>query len=121
LEVLVVELLVVIDCPFGWDFEPIYDILPEIFLCCLGCYCGDCSALDPVGEVFDSDEGEFEIPLSYGYWSNNVKPPPLKRPGVGNELGELRRGACSGREFLACFARSGYSVGRTYDCKGLGS
>jgi hypothetical protein len=65
-EVLVVELLAIIDRQFGWDSEPTYDILPEKFMCCLGCYCGDCSALDPLGEVFDSDEGEFEIPLSSG-------------------------------------------------------
>jgi hypothetical protein len=72
-------------------------------LCHLGCYYGDCSTLDPLGEVFDNDEGEFEIALSYGSWPDNVEPPPLKRLRVGNELGELRRGAYSGQEFLACF------------------
>jgi hypothetical protein len=65
-EVLVVEFLAIIDCQFGWDSEPTYDIMPENFLCCLGCYCGDCYPLDPLGEVFKSDEGEFEISLSCG-------------------------------------------------------
>jgi hypothetical protein len=65
-EVLVVKLLAIIDCQFGWDSEPTYGILPKKIMCCLGCYCGGCSALDPLGEVFDSDEGEFEISLSCG-------------------------------------------------------
>jgi hypothetical protein len=81
-----------------------------------GCYCGDGPTLDPLGEVFDGDEGEFEVALGCGQWPDNIEPPPLKRLGVGNELGELQRGACSGREYLACFAQSGYSVGRAYDC-----
>jgi hypothetical protein len=90
--------------------------MPEKILCRLGCYCGYDPSLDPLGEVFDSDEGELEVALGYGQWPDNIEPPPLRWPGVGDELGELRRSACSGREFLACFAQSGYSVGRAYDC-----
>jgi hypothetical protein len=72
-------------------------------LCRLGCYYGYDPSLDPLGEVFNGDEGEFEVALGCGQWSNDIEPPPLKWPGVGDELGELRRSACLGREFMARF------------------
>jgi hypothetical protein len=38
----------------------------------LGSYCGYSSGLDPLGEVFDSNKGKFEVALGYGQWSNNI-------------------------------------------------
>jgi hypothetical protein len=58
-EVLLVKLLAVVDCQLGWDSEPADDVLPEVFLHGLCYYCGDYSALDPFGKIFDDDEGEF--------------------------------------------------------------
>ena len=58
-EVLVVKLLAVVDCELGWDSEPTDDVLPEEFLRGVRCYCGDWSALDPFGKIFDGNEGEF--------------------------------------------------------------
>jgi hypothetical protein len=92
-EVLTVELFDVVDCEFGWDFEAADNVLLEEFLSGLRCYCGYCSGLDPLCEIFDGDEGEFEVPLSRRQWSNDVQPPALKWPCMGDELGELRRAA----------------------------
>jgi hypothetical protein len=103
-EVLAVELFVIVDCEFGRDSEAIDNVLPEEFLSGLQCYCGFCSSLDPLCEIFDSDEGEFEVPLSRRQWSNDVQPPALKWPCMGDELGELRRAASARRELLAGFA-----------------
>jgi hypothetical protein len=47
--------------------------------------------LNPLGEIFNGDEGEHEIPLSCGQWSDDVQPPSLEWPCMGDELGELRR------------------------------
>ena len=58
-EVLVVKLLVVVDFQLEWDSEPADNVLLKEFLRGLCCYCGDCSALDPFGKIFDGDEGEF--------------------------------------------------------------
>jgi hypothetical protein len=92
-EVLAVELFAVVDCEFGRDSEATDNILPEEFLSGLRCYCAYCPGLNPLCEIFDSDEGELEVPLSSRQWSNNVQPPALKWPCMGDELGELRRAA----------------------------
>jgi hypothetical protein len=47
--------------------------------------------LNPLCEIFNGDEGELEVPLSCGQWSNDVQSPALKWPCVCVELGELRR------------------------------
>jgi hypothetical protein len=58
-EILVVKLFAIVDCWLGRDFEPADDVLLEEFLRGLRCYCGDCSALDRFGKIFDGDEGEY--------------------------------------------------------------
>jgi hypothetical protein len=90
-EVFAVELFAVVDSEFGWDSEATDDVLPEEFLGGLRCYGGDCPGLNPLCEIFNGDEGELEVPLGYGQWSNDVQPPVLKWPCVCDELGELRR------------------------------
>jgi hypothetical protein len=65
-EVLAIELFVVVDCEFGRDSEVANNVLPEEFLGGLRCYCGDCPGLNLLGEIFNGDEGELEIPLSRG-------------------------------------------------------
>ena len=63
-EVLAIKLFVVIDCELGRDSESVNNVLPEELLGSLRRYCGYCPSLDPLGEVFDDDEGELEVPLS---------------------------------------------------------
>jgi hypothetical protein len=63
-EVLVVKLFAVVDCELGRDSESANNVLPEELLGSLRRYCGYCPGLDPLGEVFDDDEGELEVPLS---------------------------------------------------------
>jgi hypothetical protein len=92
-EVLAVELFVVVDYEFGRDSEAIDNVLPKEFLDGLWCYCGYSPSLNPLCEIFDGDEGELEVPLSYRQWSNDIQPPALMWPCMGNELGELRRAA----------------------------
>jgi hypothetical protein len=104
-EVLAVKLFAVVDCELTQDSESANNVLPEELLGGLRCYCGYCLGLDPLGEVLDDDEGEFEVPLSRRQWSDNIQPPALKWPCVGDQLGELRRVARAGRKLLACFAR----------------
>jgi hypothetical protein len=71
-EVLAVELFVVVDCEFGWDSEATDNVLPEEFLSGLRCYYGYYPSLNPLCEIFDGNEGELEVPLSYRQWSNDV-------------------------------------------------
>jgi hypothetical protein len=40
--------------------------LLEEFLGSLRCYRGYCPRLDPLGKIFDGDEGELEVPLGRG-------------------------------------------------------
>jgi hypothetical protein len=63
-EVLAVKLFVVVDCELRRDSESANNVLTEELLGGLRCYCGYCPGLDPLGEVLDDDEGEFEVPLS---------------------------------------------------------
>jgi hypothetical protein len=63
-EVLVVKLFAVVDCELGRDSKSVDNVFPEELLGGLRRYCGYCSGLDPLGEVLDGDEGEFEVPLS---------------------------------------------------------
>jgi hypothetical protein len=63
-EVLAVKLFVVVDCELRRDSESANKVLPEELLGGLRHYCGYCPGLDPLGEVLDGDEGEFEVPLS---------------------------------------------------------
>jgi hypothetical protein len=83
-EVLAVKLFAVVDCEFGRDSEAADNVLPEELLGGLRRYCGYCSGLDPLGEVFNGDEGEFEVPLSRRQWSDNIQPPALKWPCMGD-------------------------------------
>jgi hypothetical protein len=64
-EVLAVELFAVVNCELGRDSESTNNVLPEELLGGLQRYCGYCPGLDPLGEVFDGDEGELEVPLSH--------------------------------------------------------
>jgi hypothetical protein len=112
-EVLAVKLFVVVDCEFGRDSESTDNVLPEELLGGLRRYCGYCSSLDLLGEVLDGNEGEFEVPLSRMQWSDNIQPPVLKWPCVGDQLGELRRVARAGRKLLACFTRPRDSIRST--------
>jgi hypothetical protein len=88
-KVLAIELFVVIDYEFERDSEAADNVLPEEYLGGLRCYCGYCSGLNPLCEIFDDDEGELEVPLSCRQWSNDIQPPALKWPCMGDELGEL--------------------------------
>jgi hypothetical protein len=63
-DVLVVELFVVIECELGRDSESANNVLLEELLDSLRRYYGYCPGLDPLGEVFNGDEGELEVPLS---------------------------------------------------------
>jgi hypothetical protein len=83
-EVLVVKLFVVVDCEFRRHSEAADNVLPEELLGGLRCYCGYCSGLYPLGEVFDGNEGEFEVPLSRRQRSDNIQPPALKWPCMGD-------------------------------------
>jgi hypothetical protein len=89
-EVLAVELFAIVDCEFGRDSKAANNVLPEEFLCGLRCYGGYCPSLDPLCEIFNSDEGKLEVPLSCRQWSDDVQPPALKGPCVGDKFGELR-------------------------------
>jgi hypothetical protein len=87
-EVLAVKLFAIVDGEFGRDYESADNVLLEELLGGLRRYCGYCSSLDPLGEVLDDNEGEFEVPLSRRQWSDNIQPPALKWPCVGErELG----------------------------------
>jgi hypothetical protein len=66
LEVLAVKLLAIVNCEFGRYSEAANNVLPEEFLGSLRCYCGYSPRLNPFGKVFDSDEGELEVPLGCG-------------------------------------------------------
>jgi hypothetical protein len=100
-EVLAVKLFAVVDCEFGRDSESTDNVLLEELLGGLRRYGGYCSGLNPLGEVLDGNEGEFEVSLSRRQWSDNIQPPALKWPCVGDQLGELRRVARAGRKLLA--------------------
>jgi hypothetical protein len=56
-EVLAIELFAVVDCELRWDSESANNVLPEELLGGLRRYCGYCPGLNPLGEVFDGDEG----------------------------------------------------------------
>jgi hypothetical protein len=90
-EVLAVKLFAVVVCEFRRDSETADNVLPEEILGSLRCYCGDCPGLNPLCEIFNGNEGELEVSLSYRQWSNDVQPLALKWPCMGDELGELRR------------------------------
>ena len=83
-EVLAVKLFAIVDCEFGRDSEATDNVLPEELLGGLRRYGGYCSGLNPLGEVLDDNEGEFEVPLSRRQWSNNIQPPVLKWPCMGD-------------------------------------
>jgi hypothetical protein len=63
-EVLAVKLFAIVNCELGRDSELANNILPEELLGSLRCYCGYCPGLDPLGKIFDGDEGELEVILS---------------------------------------------------------
>jgi hypothetical protein len=65
-EVLAFKLFAIVDTELGRDSESANNVLPEEFLGSLRRYCGYCPCLDPLGKIFDSDEGELEVPLSHG-------------------------------------------------------
>jgi hypothetical protein len=79
-----VKLLAIVNCEFGRDSEAANNVLPEEFLGSLRCYCGYNPRLDPFGKIFDSDEGELEVPLGCGKGPNDVQTSALKRPCVGD-------------------------------------
>jgi hypothetical protein len=83
-KVLAVKLFVVVDCEFGRDSKATDNVLLEELLGGLRCYCEYCSGLDPLGEVFNGNKGEFEVPLSRRQWSDNIQPPALKWPCMGD-------------------------------------
>jgi hypothetical protein len=63
-EVLAVKLFSVVECELGRDSESANYVLPEELMGSLRRYCGYCPGLDPLGKVFDGDEGELQVPLS---------------------------------------------------------
>jgi hypothetical protein len=63
-EVLAVKLFSIVDCKLGRDSESANNVLPEEILGSFRRYCGYCPGFDPLGKIFDSDEGELEVPLS---------------------------------------------------------
>ena len=65
-EVLVVKLFAIVDCELGRDSESANNVLPEELLGSLRRYCGYCTGLNPLGKIFDGDEGELEVPLGRG-------------------------------------------------------
>jgi hypothetical protein len=83
-EVLAVKLFVVVNSEFEQDSKAADNVLPEELLGGLRCYCGYYSGLDPLGEVFNGNVGEFEVPLSRRQWTNNIQPPALKCPCMGD-------------------------------------
>jgi hypothetical protein len=83
-EVLAIKLFAVVDCEFGRDSEAVDNVLLEELLGGLRRYYGYCSGLDPLGEVFNGNEGELKVPLSHRQRSDNIQPPSLKWPGMGD-------------------------------------
>jgi hypothetical protein len=65
-EVLAVKLFAIIDCELGRDSKSANNVLSEELLGSLRRYRGYCPCLDPLGKIFDGDEGELEVPLSRG-------------------------------------------------------
>jgi hypothetical protein len=65
-EVLAVKLFVFVECELGRDSESANNVLLEELLGSLRRYCAYYPGLDPLGEVFDGDEGEPKVPLSRG-------------------------------------------------------
>jgi hypothetical protein len=63
-EILAIKLFAIVDCELGRDSESANNILPEELLGSLRRYCGYCPGLDPLGKIFDGDEGELEVSLS---------------------------------------------------------
>jgi hypothetical protein len=63
-EVLAVKLFAIVDCELGRDSESANNVLPEELLGSLRRYCGYRPGFDPLGKIFDGDEGELEVPLS---------------------------------------------------------
>jgi hypothetical protein len=63
-EVLAIKLFAIVDCELGRDSESANNVLPEELLGSLRRYCGYCPGFDPLGKIFDGDEGELEVPLS---------------------------------------------------------
>jgi hypothetical protein len=73
-EVLAVKLFAVVDCEFGRHSEAADNVLLEEILGGLRRYGGYCFGLDPLGEVFNGNEGEFEVPLSRRQRFDNIQP-----------------------------------------------
>jgi hypothetical protein len=65
-EVLAIKLIAIINCELERDSESANNVLLEELLGSLRHYCGYCPCLDPLGKIFDGDEGELEVPLSRG-------------------------------------------------------
>jgi hypothetical protein len=63
-EVLAVKLFAIVDCELRRDSKLTNNVLLEELLGSLRRYCGYCPGLDPLGKIFDGDEGELEVPLS---------------------------------------------------------
>ena len=64
-EILAVKLFAIVNCELERDSESANNDLPEEFLGSLRCYCGYRPGFDPLGKIFDGDEGELEVPLSH--------------------------------------------------------
>jgi hypothetical protein len=64
-EVLVVKLFAIVDYELGQDSESANNVLLEELLGSLRHYCGYCPGLNPLGKIFDGDEGELEVPLRH--------------------------------------------------------
>jgi hypothetical protein len=71
-KVLAVKLFAVVDGELGRDSEVADNVFPEEFLGGLRCYRGDRPGLNSLCEIFNSDQGELEVPLSCGQWSDDV-------------------------------------------------
>jgi hypothetical protein len=63
-EVLAVKLFAIVDYELGRDSKSANNVLPEELLGSLRRYCGYRPGFDPLGKIFDGDEGELEVPLS---------------------------------------------------------
>nr|GEW73708.1 hypothetical protein [Tanacetum cinerariifolium] len=65
------ELLSVFRYDFSWEAKSAYDVIPHKFLDLVSCYRCDWLCFDPLSKIVDSNDKEFDLPLSF--WEKGSK------------------------------------------------
>jgi hypothetical protein len=81
LEHVIVKLLGIINGDFSWDTIVVDDLFPEKFFDGCGAYVCDRLCHDPLCEIFNCDNGESVVALSWSLLADYVNAPSLKGPG----------------------------------------